>query len=145
MVLTINLFEALPALSQAFYILGSRKQGQERRIWRIFSVENLRKINHFLEPLPTVECLTGEDDLLTYYGQGYGVAEGGTGVDLTLVLPPVGVVDVPDDQLPLPATEVLPNCQPRVLETRGEALESSDCKVCHGVEYPELTLSIWDS
>ena len=73
------------------------------------------------------------------------MAEGGTGVDLTLVLPAVGVVDVPDDQLPLPATEVLSNCQPRVLETRGEALESSDCKVCHGVEYPELTLSIWDS
>ena len=73
------------------------------------------------------------------------MAQDRAGVDLTLVLPGVGEGHVPDDQLPLPATEVLPNCQPRVLETRGEALESSDWKVCHGVEYPELTMSIWDS
>ena len=53
--------------------------------------------------------------MLTDHRQGDGVAEDRAGVDLTLVLPGVREGHIPDDQLPLPPTQVLPHCQPRVL------------------------------
>ena len=53
---------------------------------------------------------------LTHNSQGDGVTQHRAGVDLALVLPGVGEGDVFDDELPLPPTEVLSHCQPRVLE-----------------------------
>ena len=44
------------------------------------------------------------------------MTEDWAGVDLALVLPGVAMVDVPDDQLPLAATEVLSDRQPGVLQ-----------------------------
>ena len=58
--------------------------------------------------------------MLTDHRQADGVTEDRAGVDLTLVLPGVREGHVPDDQLPLPPTEVLPHRQPRVLEERGK-------------------------
>ena len=52
---------------------------------------------------------------LTHNSEGDGVTQDRAGVDLTLVLPGVREGHVPDDELPLPATEVLSDCQPRVL------------------------------
>ena len=52
---------------------------------------------------------------LTDNSQADGVTEDRAGVDLTLVLPGVREGHISDDQLPLPATQVLPHCQPRVL------------------------------
>ena len=57
--------------------------------------------------------------MLTDHRQGDGVAEDRAGVDLTLVLPGVREGHIPDDQLPLPPTQVLPHCQPRVLQQTG--------------------------
>ena len=54
------------------------------------------------------------------------MTEDWAGVDLALVLPGVAMVDVPDDQLPLAATEVLSDRQPGVLQRHAYRLVTTE-------------------
>ena len=63
--------------------------------------------------------MRGEESL-THNSEGDGVTEDRAGVDLALVLPGVREGHVPDDQLPLPPTEVLLEAEGTVGRQWGE-------------------------
>ena len=69
--------------------------------------------------------MRGEESL-THNSEGDGVTEDRAGVDLALVLPGVREGHVPDDQLPLPSTEVLPHGQPGVLQQSEDHQDPAD-------------------